>query len=71
MLSGACTLPRVPVSLAQVIEERLVQIVQEYTRKMSLRDDNPNAVIPHVGPSMPMNDMTEQCPYIRAPDTNG
>lgn len=54
----------------KVIEERLVQIVNEYTKKMSQKDDNPASVIPHVGPGVPMNDTLEPPSLIRPPDSN-
>ena len=54
----------------KVIEERLVQIIAEYTKKMSQKDDTVPR-IPHAGPSVPFNDKLDPQPLIRPPDTNG
>jgi hypothetical protein len=56
------------VDYMRVIEQRLVQIINEYTKKMSQKDETV-ANIPLVGPSVPMNDKLEGPQLIRAPDS--
>lgn len=55
----------------KVIEERLVQIIAEYTKKMSQKGDDTVPRIPQAGPSAPFNDKLDYQPLIRPPDTNG
>ena len=52
----------------KVIEERLVEIIAEYTKKLSEKDDSIPR-IPMAGPGIPFNDKLEPLPLIRPPDT--
>jgi len=52
----------------KVIEKRLVEIIAEYTKKLSEKDETIPR-IPLAGPAVPFNDKLEPLPLIRPPDT--